>query len=274
MRELVVSARRELLLAVLAAASMAACGSVSDKPGGADSGPTPPDAAPPDASLADAASADAATPLTPACEAEAACGDAGQVGSLAELLGAIDQCTAWGNAEVDRFRRRTPALQTSAAFALCPEDLDLPPDCDTGEPLCNAAIAITVDPGLTGVDATVACRGAQLAAGVRFRLRYNIDPPVFGNEFRTAHLHFERPCQSECEPGESLCEESSTCLPDFEVCFACGRGTVEECACRTPDNGVLEDCTECDYQQGDVIYPGQCVSGVCEFEPCDTCPCS
>lgn len=273
MRELVVSPRRELLLAALAAASIAACGSVSDKRGGADAGSMPPDAAPSDGSVADAASADAAAPLEPTCEAQPACGDAGQVGSLEALLGAIDQCAAWGNAEVDLFRRRTPALQTSAAFAVCPEDIDLPPDCETGDPLCNAAIAITVDPRLTGVDATVACGGAQLAAGVRFRLRYNIDPPTFGNQFRTAHLHFERPCQSECEPGEYLCEESSTCYLADEVCFACGRGTVEECACRSPDNGVIGDCTECFYQQGDVIFPGQCVSGVCEQDPCDTCPC-
>jgi hypothetical protein len=274
MRELVVSPRRELLLAVLAATCLAACGSVSDKPGAADSGPTPPDAAPPDASLADAASADAGGKLEPTCEPQPACGDAGQVGSLEALLGAIGECAMWGTAEVDLFRRRTPALQASAAFAVCPEDLDLPPDCEVGEPLCNASIAITVDPGLSGVDATVACGGAQLAAGARFRLRYNINPPYFGNEFRTAHLHFERPCQSECEEGEYLCEESSTCYPDYEVCFACGLGTVEECACRSPDNGVIEDCTECQYQQGDVIFPGQCVSGLCENDPCDTCPCS
>lgn len=273
MLELVVSPRRQLALAALAAASIAACGSVSDKPGRADSGPTSPDAALPDGSITDAASPDAASPLEPTCEPQPACGDAGQVGSLDELLGAIGQCAAWGSAEVDLFRRRTPALQTSATFAVCPEDIALPSDCETGDPLCNAGIAITVDPGLTGVEATVACGGAQLAAGVRFRLRYNIDPPVFGNQFRTAHLHFERPCQSECAPGESLCEESSTCYPEYEVCFACGRGTVEECACRSPDNGVLADCTECSYQQGDIVVPGQCVSGVCEFEPCETCPC-
>jgi hypothetical protein len=274
MPELAMSPRRELLLAVLAAASIAGCGSVSDKPGAADSGPTPSDAAPSDAASADAASTDAGGELEPTCAAQPACGDAGQVGSIEGLLGVIGACEAWDTAEVDLFRRRTPSLQTSAAFAVCPEDLDLPPDCEAGEPLCNAAIAITVDPGLTGAEPTVACGGAQLAAGVRFRLRYNIDPPTFGNEFRTAHLHFERPCQSECPGGESLCEESSTCYPDGEVCFACGRGTVEECACRSPDNGVLEDCTGCEYQQGDAIYVGQCVSGVCEFDPCDTCPCS
>jgi len=207
------------------------------------------------------------------CEDVPLCGLAGVVGSAADIAAIAAECATWGNAAVDRFRRRTPTFMTSDFISVCPDDFALPADCQEGQPLCNAGKAITVDPALEGVDETVACFGAQFAAGVRFRVRFNIDPPTLGSQFRTAHIHFEPACDEECGDGQHRCEAIDHCYPDDNYCFDCGFGTAEECACLTPDIAVIPDCTECQYIIGDQVFLGQCLSGLCEQDPCNECPC-
>lgn len=252
------------------------CGSVTSSDDPIDSGTgTQADAAqlPDGSSSTDAAAPDAGiVPNT--CEPSPSCGEAGRVAATADVVAIADGCPTWGQAEVDSARNRTPTFLATQDLAVCPDDFTLPADCAQGDPLCRAAILITVDENLTGVDPTVACGGAQFAAGSRFRVRFTIDRPTFGNELRTAHVHFERACGADCIAGEHRCEANANCYPDGEVCFACARGTREECACRTPDNGVLADCTECQVRFDDFIVIGQCVSGICEGDPCDTCPCT
>jgi hypothetical protein len=240
------------------------CGSVkssSDAGTSSDSGTEIDAAAPPDASPDEADAAIVAV----TCQAPPVCGA---------------WCQLWGAADVDSVRNRTPSFLVANDFSVCPDDVPLPPDCSSGETLCNAQVLITVDPNLNGVAETAACNGALFSAGSRFRVRFNLEPPSQVNQFLTAHLHIERPCGAECEDGEHRCEANDNCYQDRDVCFACARGTLEECACRNADNGVLSDCTECEFSYGDVVELGECLSGECVsdekvycFTCCDTCPC-
>jgi len=270
------SAASLLSAAWLGMASLAGCGSVSDPSGSAsDAAPTDAAAGAPDAAAADAAiPADAAIQIVPAtCEEPVVCGYAGEIENPADLVAVAGSCETWGDATVDLFRRRTPTFLASRDLSVCPADFPLPSDCLEGKPLCNAALRISVDPGLTGAAETASCNGAQIAAGARFRVRFNMEPPNLGNPRRTAHIHFERACDAACVEGEHRCEANDSCYLDGDVCFACGYGTLEECACRTPDNGVLDDCTECVVSYGDAIYLSQCVGGTCPQDACSTCPC-
>ena len=235
--------------------------------GGGDGGGGSRDAAP------DGGEADAM--MVPAtCKDVPICGLAGSVGSAADIAAIGDQCPLWGNADIDRFRPRTPTFVAASFISVCPEDFTPPADCQE-TPLCGAGFNISVDPQLEGVDPTVACSGAQFAAGVRFRVRFSIDPPTVGFQFRIPHIHFERPCDAECGDGEHRCEEIDNCYPDDDYCLGCGFGTAEECACRTPDITVLPDCTECQYQLGDAVFLGACFDAICDPEACDTdCTCT
>ena len=207
------------------------------------------------------------------CEDVPLCGPAGVVGSAEDVVAIADQCALWGNADIDRFRRRTPTFVAKNFLSVCPEDFAQPADCPAEDP-CNP-LYISVDPQLNGVDPTAACFGAQFAAGVRFRVRLNIDPPTVGNQFRTPNIHFERPCDAECRDDEHRCDPIDNCYPDDDYCLACGLGTAEECACRTPDIAVLPDCTECEYQVGDQVFLGACFDAICDPKACDAeCTCT
>jgi hypothetical protein len=213
--------------------------------------------------------------VPPTCDETPVCAYAGEIGSVADIVAVAEACATWGEAEIDSLRRRTPTFLVSQSFSVCPEDFSLPADCSSGTPLCRANLFISVDPELSGVDATAACSGAQFAAGSRFRARFHIEPPRFGNQFRVAHIQFERPCEAACVDGESRCDANQNCYLDSEVCFSCGRGTREECACRSPDNGILLDCTECRVRYDDAILISQCIDGTCgEVDPCETCTCN
>jgi hypothetical protein len=208
------------------------------------------------------------------CEDVPICGLAGSVGSAADIAAIGDECPLWGNADIDRFRPRTPTFVATTSISVCPDDFTPPADCQD-EPLCGAGFAISVDPQLDGVDQTVACSGAQFAAGVRFRVRFSLDPPTVGFQFRTPHIHFERPCDAECADGEHRCEAIDNCYRDDDYCLGCGFGTAEECACRTPDITVLPDCTECEYQVGDQVFLGACFDAICDPAACDVdCTCT
>lgn len=246
-------------------------GTTADSGGGGnqDAGGGSPDGAPDAGDGADAMN----VPST--CEQDPVCGLAGVVGSTADIAAIAAECATWGDAAVDRFRRRTPTFVASDYISVCPEDFAPPSDCQVGKPLCNASMFITVDPQLSGAEETVACFGAQFAAGTRFRVRFNIEPPSLGSQFRTPHMHFERACDEECGDEERRCDATDGCYFEDDYCFECGFGTAEECACRTPDITVLPDCTECQYRIDDQVFLGLCLSGLCDNsdKPCDTCPC-
>lgn len=244
--------------------------SMADSGGGnGDAGGGSPDGAPDAGDDADAMS----VPVT--CEDDPVCGPAGDVGTAADIAAIAAECATWGNAEVDRFRRRTPTFLASSPISVCPEDFAPPSDCQVGKPPCYAPMLITVDPQLTGAGETAACSGAQFAAGARFRVRFNLDPPTFITSERTPHIHFERACEEECEDGEHRCEAIDGCYPDDDYCFECGFGTEAQCACLTADITVLPDCTECTYFLDDAGYFGLCLDGLCETltEACNECPC-
>ncbi len=244
-------------------------GTTADSGGGGngDAGGGSPDGAPDAGDPADAM-------IVPAtCEDVPLCGIAGVVGSAEDIAGIAAECATWGDAAVDRFRRRTPTFVASDYISVCPADFAPPSDCQEGKPLCNAGMFISVDPRLSGAEETKACSGAQFAAGTRFRVRFNIEPPGVGNQFRTPHIHFERACDEECDDDERRCEDTEGCYLDDDYCFECGFGTAEECACLTPDITVIPDCTECQYRIDDQVFLGQCLSGLCERDPCNECPC-
>jgi hypothetical protein len=228
----------------------------------------------------DGAPADAG-PVSAACAEPPACGSAGEVGSVADIAAIAAQCPLWGDADIDRFRRRTPTFLATQPISVCPGDFAPPDDCDTKkEPICNSGIFISVDPRLAGAAETAACNGAQFEAGTRFRVRFNLEPPSLVTSFLTPHIHFERPCDTGCEDDERACEANGACYlvdrlrPD-NYCFQCGFGLREECACLTPDITVLPDCTECEFTYGDQVFLGLCLQGNCDTtkEVCNTCPC-
>lgn len=258
-----------------------ACGKV-EPPGDDDDGTTADDADPEDDDgdndagdgSPDGAPADAMTIISPACSEPAVCGDAGEVATVADIAAIATQCETWGAHDVDRFRPRTPTFLVTQPLSFCPGDFSLPRDCQTGTS-CNAGKRVSVDPHLQGIVRMMACEngdeGALLSAGARFRLRFDLDPPSLISPNYTAHIRFERPCDVECEEEERLCEEAKQCYDDPEFCFSCGVGTREYCACHTPDNGVIFDCTECEYTLGDAVFIGQCEIGICETDP-SFCP--
>jgi hypothetical protein len=244
------------------------CGNVqSDSDGGTGSDAAEPeDAASPDASEAspvDAALEDAAfVPAT--CAAIPVCAVAGTIATKEEIAAVGQSCPTWGQSIVDKDRPRSPTLVVTESTSVCPGDFALPDDCDGGG--CRSDITLTVDTQLAGVSPVATCDGVQLAAGARFRLRFNLDPPFIGEVFVRAHVHFERPCGSDCVEGERRCEVNDTCHPDAEVCFACGFGNLAECACRDADNDDLPDCTDCSFIDPDSSqkFLGECQDGFCE----------
>jgi len=209
------------------------------------------------------------------CEEDPVCGLAGVVGSTADIAAIAAECATWGDAAVDRFRRRTPTFVASDYISVCPEDFAPPSDCQVGKPLCYSIMFITVDPQLSGAEETAACSGAQFAAGTRFRVRFNIEPPSLGSQFRTPHIHFERACDEECGDEERRCEATDGCYFEDDYCFECGFGTAEECACLTPDITVVPNCTECQYRIDDQVFLGLCLDAICDTskKPCNECPC-
>jgi hypothetical protein len=249
------------------------CGKVSpDTDGGTGSdAAAEQDAASNDGSPGDDGPVDAGIVAT-TCAAPPLCASAGTVATKEDIAAVGQNCATWGEAEIDSLRPRTPTLLVSQATSICPGDFALPDDCQ-GKVGCYAAIVVTVDPELAGVDTTAACGGVQLAAGSRFRMRFNLDPLSAGLDFLTAHVHFERPCGADCVTGEHFCAANDNCYADSEICFACGYGFREECACRDADNGILADCFDCSYDDPERNL-GLCLRGVCELDvPCSTCPC-
>lgn len=255
---------------VAALALCLACGSVSsaddagtaaDASGGNDAAVSDgaPDGSPIDAAIVEAN-----------CAASPVCASAGTVATKEDIAAVGQRCATWGEEFVDSLRPRTPTLETTQATSICPGDFALPDDCSEGN--CFAAILVTVDPELSGVDPIQACKGGvQLAAGARFRLRFNLEPEQPGQPFQTAHIHFERPCDADCLPAERRCDANDNCYPGNEVCFACGYGGLEECACRDPDNENLPECSECVYILFNQEFTGRCVADSCVAPPADPC---
>lgn len=242
----------------------------ADDDGNGDGGTNQRDGATQTDAAPDGAPADAM--IVPAtCEEVPLCGSAGQVASTADILAIADQCALWGTAPVDRDRRRTPTFEVETPISVCARDFDLPADCQEGSPPCEDPMLISVDArldGVTGIDCDDA-RGAQFEVGARFRVRFNVIP-AFNFPFRTAHLHFEPPCDATCVDGEHRCEDIDHCYPDENYCLDCGLGTPEECACRTAGGGALPNCTACTFVSGKVPVDGCCDSGVCDAFG-DTC---
>jgi hypothetical protein len=261
------------------------CGKVSNgNDDGDDDGTTDDDADPDDGDPADGSPGTDGSPKLDAdviveatCSEPPDCGYAGEVGSTADMVAVVEKCETWGEVDVDRFNPRTPTLLATQTITVCSEDFSLPSNCE-GKPRCFANLRITVDPDLEGADEIAFCpndtTGATIDPGVRFRVRYNLDPPNVGFPNYTAHIHFERSCDAECVAGEHRCEPIEGCFDDNDFCFDCGLGTKEECACRTPDNGVFLDCTPCEFILGDAVYLGACQDGFCDIKACDTaCVC-
>jgi hypothetical protein len=264
--------------AVAALALCLACGTVSsaddagtaaDAGGGTDAAVS--DGAP---GVIDASSIDAAI-VEANCAAPPVCASAGTVATKEDISAVGQRCATWGEEYVDSLRPRSPTLETTQATSICPGDFALPDDCSEGN--CFAAIRITVDPELSGVDPIQACKdGVQLAAGARFRLRFNLEPEEPGQPFQTAHVHFERPCDADCLPEERRCDANDNCYPGSEVCFACGYAGLQECACRDPDNDNLPECSECVFIDFNQVFTGRCVAGSCVAppeDPCEFCVC-
>jgi hypothetical protein len=283
--EMAVSARSRALgvIASLAIAVSVACGGVkgaddggtsSDAGDGQDASTTdggrdggPPDGGPPDGAATDAAF------VPEGCAASPPCGVAGSVATKEEIAAIGQNCTAWGPpTDIDSQRPKTPTYVATESVSVCPADFALPEDCEDGS--CFAAIYVSVDPELVGVDPIASCDGVQVAAGARFRLGFNIRPEEPGGGFRTAEVHFERPCDAPCVNDELRCEANDSCYPGDQLCFLCNYDERELCACRSPEGGVLADCTECTYFYFPLETNGLCVQGRCELEvDCSTCPC-
>ena len=181
--EMAVSARSRALgmVASLAIAVSLACGGVrgandagTSSDAGDDQDASTTDGGPPDGGPPDAAALDAA--FVPAgCSASPPCGVAGSVATKEEIAAIGQNCTAWGPpTDIDSLRPKTPTYVATASVSVCPADFALPEDCEDGG--CFAAIYVSVDPELVGVDPIAACEGVQLAAGARFRLGFNIRP--------------------------------------------------------------------------------------------------
>ncbi len=181
--EMAASARSRALGMILwlAIAVSVACGGVSgtndagtSSDAGDDQDASTTDGGPPDAGPPDAAPLDAAF-VPVGCSVSPPCGVAGSVATKEEIAAIGQNCTAWGPpTDIDSLRAKTPTYVATESVSVCPADFALPEDCEDGG--CFAAIYVSVDPELVGVDPIAACEGVQLAAGARFRLGFNIRP--------------------------------------------------------------------------------------------------
>ncbi len=261
------SVRPRVRFWLLAAAWLAACGTVESEPVAAV------DASSPDAMSTDAMAAPDAAVLTAACSQDPSCGEVETISSVDDLIAVTRRCPTWDAVLVDRYRNRTATIRVGSDIEVCVGHIPLPLDCSGGIP-CEAGVRLEVDRFLAGVDSSVGCPGGVvLAAGARFRIRYDVMPGGQRSQFRVPNLRFERACDAACSPSERRCDGNGGCYPADEVCFACGRGTQEQCACRSPDNGVIGDCESCAIRGEGTVSPGHCLGGSCTRDACATCPC-
>lgn len=225
-----------------------------------------------DAPLIDAMEIDAPAAISAACVETPSCEEAAVLVRKEDLIAVTTLCPTWGEAEVDRFLPRTPTLRVTSDFTVCASDFTLPSAC-LELPGCNPGVYIEIDPKLTGVSHTQSpCGGALLNAGVRFRVRYYLEGPNFGNPQKTARLRFERACDAACETGEHRCDANHACYADRDACFDCGIATREECACRTVDNAPVAECSVCVVRRSDTIFQGWCNNSACTMNPEPACP--